>query len=449
MPNPDADAESGINALIPRFVMFILDNLICAGHRAFIVGGAVRDICLCRPVTDWDVATSASSAEIKSIFRNVRRFDLKKGTVTLVHAGRHFDVTPFRGPANRLRDDLERRDFTMNAMALDVAGGRIVDYRNGRKDIGRARIRATGNPESRFREDPLRILRAVRFASELGFRIHTETLDAMTRMTGLLKNTAPERVREEFMRILLCPKPSAGFSLLRRTGILAVILPELLEGYLKRQNRHHRYTIFRHVMETVDRTPPIAVQRLTALFHDIAKPRVRQKVNGMWHFRGHEAAGAEMTVEIMRRLRFSRERIRQVSNLVRHHGIDYDPVWTDGAVRRLIRRVGPEQIGDLLDFRHADILAHGLHRGKIRLLNELRERVRGLSDPRTGSSLPRLAVNGKNVMEILGIPPGPEVGRILNDLFEKITDDPGLNTKAGLTAALERMKTRIQTGIRP
>ena len=441
MPNPDTDAGSELKALVPEFVMFILNRLTRAGYPAFIVGGALRDACLSRPVTDWDIATSAPSEDIKKIFRDISRFSLKQGNVTLLDSGQHFHVTPFRGPTACIRDDLERRDFTMNAMAYNAEKDELLDYWDGRKDMARNLVRATGRPESRFREDPLRILRAVRFATELGFRIDAETQDAIVLMAGLLPDIAPERIRDELMKILLTPRPSMGFNLMRKTGLLEPILPEILEGYLKRQNSHHRHTIFRHIMETVDRTAPVPVLRLTALFHDIAKPRVRKKINGAWHFYGHEAASADLAEEIMRRLRFSTAMIRKVSNLIRHHGIGYHSAWTDGAVRRLIRRVGQDNIEDLLNFRQADIMAHGLHNQKTILLKELQIRVTDLSSPPAGTALPELAINGDRVMKILGIPPGPEVGRMLDRLVEKVMDTPELNTEAGLIKTLEHMKT--------
>ena len=205
-----------------------------------------------RPITDWDVTTSASTREIKTIFSDVKFFALKHGIVTLVHSKQHFDVTPFRGKFGSLEEDLARRDFTINAMAFDPEKTDIIDPFNGQMDIQSKQIRAVGNPKVRFQEDPLRLLRAVRLATELKFKIEVATLETMPYMADLLQKVATERIREEFTKILMSPKPSTGFDLMRRTGLLKHFLPELLEGYRKTQNTHHRYTIYRHIQPEVD-----------------------------------------------------------------------------------------------------------------------------------------------------------------------------------------------------
>jgi tRNA nucleotidyltransferase (CCA-adding enzyme) len=441
MPNLSDCSSPGLKPLIPRFVTFILNRLKNAGHQAYIVGGAVRDACLFRGLTDWDVATSAQPEDIKALFRDIRLFTLKQGTVTLVNSGDHFEVTSFRGIKNHIKDDLAHRDLTINAMAYDAEKDEILDPYGGRKDMARKLIKATGDPETRFREDPLRLLRAVRLAAELRFGIDTGTRDAITRMACQLSTVPPERIREELMKMLMSPRPSIGFKMMRETGLLKNFLPELLEGYLKRQNAHHRYTIFKHIMETIDSVRPVPVLRLTALLHDIAKPRIREKIGGKWRFFGHAEASAVLSEEIMGRLRFSSNIIKKVTSLIRYHMIDYHSGWSDGAVRRLIRRVGQDQIMDLLDFRKADILAHGLHHQEVNLLTELRERVENLSNNQMVTKSRDLAINGHKVMEILRISPGPEVGNILKRLVETVTDNPELNTEEGLVATLDQRKT--------
>ena len=224
--------------------------------------------------------------------------------------------------------------------------------------------------------------------------------------------------------------------MMRRTGLLKVFLPELLEGYLKRQNRYHRYTIYRHIMETIDQVDPNPVLRLTALFHDIAKPRCREKVEGQWRFLGHVEASSGLAGEIMGRLRFGNEITKQVTHLIAHHIIDYGPQWSDGAVRRFVRRVGPDNWEYLIAFRRADLKAHGMGGEGLRLLEALeervREQVRGTLTERTQD----LAIDGHKVMEVLGISPGPEVGRALEKLLEAVTDHPERNTEAGLVEML-------------
>ena len=361
--------------------MTIIERLHDSGYQSYIVGGMVRDISLKRPVTDWDVATAAHPEKIRSIFRDVRNFSLRHDTVTLVDGAHHYEVTTFRGSegfGHTIEEDLAYRDFTINAMAYDPDRKTILDPHGGKKDILRKLVRSVGDPKDRFQEDPLRLLRAVRLAAELKFKIEQRTLESLSMMAGYLAYVAQERISDELMKILMSPKPSVGFNLMVRTGILKAFLPELLEGYRKRQNRHHRYTIFRHIMETVDRVEPDTILRLTALFHDIAKPRVRKKIKGEWRFLRHEEASATLTGEIMERLRFSKRLMRHVVNLVEHHMIWYDSEWSNGAVSRLIRRVGPDNIDRLLSFRRADLIAHVLKNNQMDLLTKLEKMIEDL-----------------------------------------------------------------------
>ena len=423
---------------IPEFVIFILNRLRSADHQAYIVGGAVRDAFLKRTITDWDVATSAPRDKIRTIFWDTKQFALKHDTVTLVHKDHHFEVTTFRGEEKGLLSDLSHRDFTINAMAFGLNNDQVIDPYGGESDIDKRVIRAVGNPEARFREDPLRLLRGIRFATELRFRIDERTIRGLGSIASLLSSVAPERIREELMKILVAPKPSRTFNIMVRTGLLKEFLPELLEGYLKRQNQYHRYTIFKHILETVDHVRPEPVLRLTALLHDIAKPRTRIKREGKWSFYGHEKESALLAEEILNRLKFSKEVIKKVTNLIQHHMIGYDSGWSDGAVRRLIRRVGAEQINDLLVFRRADLLAHGLTDQKFELTSELEMRVNEQIRHKAPIRRQDLAVDGNVVMEITGLSPGSEVRRTLTHLNEKVLDHPELNNREDLVALLRR-----------
>ena len=426
---------------IPEVVRSILQRLKAAGHQAYIVGGAVRDAFLKRTITDWDVATSAPKDEIRTIFWDTKQFALKHDTVTLVHTDQQFEITTFRGEEKGLLSDLSHRDFTLNAMAFAPDNDKIIDPHGGESDIGKKVIRAVGDPEARFREDPLRLLRGVRLATELQFRIEESTLRGFGSMAPLLAYVAPERIREELMKILATPRPSRAFNIMVRTGLLETFLPELLEGYLKRQNQYHRYTIFKHILETVDRVRPEPILRLTALLHDIAKPRARIKRDGRWSFYGHEKESALLAEEILNRLMFSNEVIKKVVNLIQHHMIGYNSGWSDAAIRRLIRRVGTGQINDLLVFRRADLLAHGLIDQDFGLSMELEMRVNEQIRHKVPTGLQDLAVDGNIVMEITGLSPGPEVGRVLGGLNEKVLDHPELNTREDLAALLKDMKT--------
>jgi len=447
---------------VPEFVVFIINKLETAGHQAYIVGGAVRDFCLERPILDWDIATSAPSKDIRGIFHDTNHFALKHDTVTLVDSGHHFEVTTFRGDRNSLHKDLAHRDFTFNAMSFNMSTGEIIDPNGGEQDIARKLVRTVGSPRARFREDPLRLLRAVRFATELGFKIHGKTFKGLINPAPSLDSVSPERIREELIRILMSPKPSTGFNLLVRTGLLRQFLPELLEGYRKRQNACHRFTIFKHIIQTVEMVKPTLILRLTALLHDVAKPRVRKKVDGKWIFHGHENTSSILAGEIMHRLKFSRNIINKVTNLIRNHMVGYDSSWSDAAVRRLIRRAGPEDIMDLIALHRADILAHGFlpssvskrqkfssgmnKPDKLNLLYELEQRVKDQINSAMPTRTRDLAIDGNMVMEILGLSPGPEVGNILSCLMEKIIDHPLLNNKKQLTAILEN---RPEIGLSP
>lgn len=439
---------------IPETVMMIVERLRSRGYDAFVVGGAVRDLVMGRPVTDWDVATSARKDKIITLFRDMRHFHLKHETVTLVLADRTCEVTPFRGggknEASNLEADLSHRDFTINAMAFDPEHGKLYDPFEGRNDIRRRQVRAVGEPEERFREDPLRMLRSVRLAAELGFAIDPATFLAVSHMAEQIQQVAAERIREELMKILLSPKPSSGFNLMRRSGLLREILPELAEGVGRWQNRrHHRYTIFRHVMETLDRVDPEPVLRLTALLHDIAKPRMRKKVDGRFHFHGHEEASGQLARQVMVRLRFSNETTDRVTHLVANHMRDqgYDSGWSDGAVRRLLRDVGEKNIEPFLAFRKADLLAHGMGEQETAGLRELQSRIALCKGTGLPQQVRELAIGGHRVMEILDIPPGPEVGRVLGLLMERVLDEPDLNTEPCLSTVLKAMKSSEKTGV--
>jgi tRNA nucleotidyltransferase/poly(A) polymerase len=427
---------------IPEFLMNAIRRLHAAGFEAYVVGGAIRDTLLNRPLMDWDLATSASPPEIKYIFHDIRNFSLKHETVTLVDSECLYEITTMRGAgkSHNIRQDLGHRDFTINAMAYNVVKKEIIDPFRGREDIKSKIIRAVESPNKRFMEDPIRLLRCVRFAVELGFTIEKETMNSICRSSPSLALAAKERIRDELMKILLSERPSSGFSLLRRSGLLKEFLPELLEGFLKQQNHHHKYTIYRHTMETIDMVEPDPVLRLVALFHDIAKPRVRRKINGEFRFYGHAEKSAILAGEIMRRLRFSKDMIIKVTRLVSLHMINYDSEWSDGAIRRLVRRAGMDLSDRLISFRRADLLAHGHKDKKPDLLAELEERIGRLRDVRVANDLSTLAVDGGIVMDSLGIPPGPDVGRALNMLLEKVTDQPDLNTKEALIGILKEMK---------
>jgi tRNA nucleotidyltransferase/poly(A) polymerase len=373
-----------------------------------------------RPATDWDVTTSASPQEIRAVFERLRSFSLKHETVTLVHRGRHYEVTTFRGPKRTLEDDLQHRDFTINAMAYDMRKSAVIDPWGGRRAIGKRVVRGVVSPEDRFREDPLRLIRAVRFAVELGFRIEEKTSRAISSMTETITTVAPERIRDEMIRILVCENPSQGLHLLRKTGLLGWILPELVDvGKAKRR--------------VVDQVAPEPVLRLSALFCAVAQSASQ----------GHGTKRDMAAKSIMARLCFSKSMIRQVAKLVEEERVlaGYHSSWRDGDLRRFIRRVGAENLETLLALRKANLasLAKGAQE-PLRRLKEVQSRIRGLIKMPLVRGMQDLAIDGSKVMEITGLSQGPEVGRILAHFSEELMDHPEWNTRRKLVAMLKKMK---------
>jgi poly(A) polymerase/tRNA nucleotidyltransferase (CCA-adding enzyme) len=288
------------------------------------------------------------------------------------------------------------------------------------------------------------MMRAIRFSLQLGYSIEPQTLIAISSMAQAIDRVAKERLRDELLRILLVSKPSAGFNLMRRTGLLKRILPELLEGYRKRQNNYHKYTIYRHTMETVDSIDidKDPILRLSALFHDIAKPRVRKKVKGRWRFFGHATVSAELTRELMIRLRFSNEWIDRVTHLIAHHMFDYKKELSDRAMRRFIKRVGADNINDIIMLRKADNLAHGWGRDFEKDIEEFKNRINSQIKKSYPLTISDLAVNGHDVMNIVGLQPGPKVGKILNQLLDLVIEKPEYNQRDRLIEILEEMRER-------
>jgi tRNA nucleotidyltransferase (CCA-adding enzyme) len=334
-----------------------------------------------------------------------------------------------------LLQDLSRRDYTVNAMAFDPIEDVLVDPEGGLADLDARTLRTVGDPDRRFEEDGLRPVRGIRLAAVLEFTLVPEALAAMARARRRVAGVARERIREELMKLLAAPRPSVGFELLRETGLLDLIVPELLEGVGMEQNRHHAYTVYEHTLRTLDAAPrekPLV--RLAALLHDVAKPRTRREVDGEGTFYDHQNVGAAMSDAILERLRFSRSDRNRVTRLVREHMFHYTPEWSDAAVRRFLRRVGLDTVEDLFALRRADDHAHGTGRDPRPALAELGERIQAVRAREEALSVDDLAVGGGDVMAVLGCEPGPKVGRVLNDLLEQVLEDPGLNTRERLLA---------------
>ena len=442
---------------IPGAVREFASVFHAAGFQCHLVGGAVRDILLGRAHTDFDVATDARPEQVIPLFRRVIPTGIKHGTVTVHFRGTTFEVTTFRTEADyrdgrrpdsvtfapSILDDLSRRDFTINAIAYDVSRDRMEDPHDGRGDLRRGIIRAIGDPAERFREDGLRPLRACRFAAQLGFQVEEATRRAIPGSLDILAKVSAERVRDEILKILETPVPSVGLLLMDETGILRVVLPELTEGHGIEQGSFHCYDVFHHSLYACDAAPKDSpVLRLAALLHDVGKPRTRgRSPEGRPTFYGHEKLSAEMAAEILERLKLPHVVIKDVTHLVRQHMFNYQEEWTDAAVRRLVARVGEDSIQPLIELRRADqkgmCRENALHFPQG--LSEFAARVDAVLASGRALTLSRLAVDGRDIMSALGLPPGPQVGIILNELLASVLEDPELNEREKLLEIAAKM----------
>ncbi|MES1165610.1 MAG: HD domain-containing protein [Verrucomicrobiota bacterium] len=444
---------------IPDDVRGVCARLHAVGHEAHLVGGGIRDLLLDRPPADFDVATDAHPQQVLGLFgaRYAIPTGLQHGTVTvLTETKRHVEVTTFRGEGayvdgrrpssvvyvGSLQEDLSRRDFTMNAIGYDPISDALTDPFGGRADLVRRLVRAVGDPETRFREDGLRPMRAVRQATQLGFAIDPPTLRAIPATLEVFRKVSAERVRDEMLKMLVAPRPSIGIELMRETDLLAEVLPELLEGVGVTQNRFHKHDVYAHTLAVVDATAGDAITRLGALLHDVGKPRARQPREGApgeFSFFKHEYVGAEMADTICRRWKLSNADRERVVALVHHHMFFYTSDWTDGTVRRFVRRVGPEVLPALFALREGDIVGRGRGEDPEGEIGELRRRIDAVSAEDAAMRVGDLAIDGRDVMRILGCAPGREIGVLLERLLERVLDEPRLNTADDLERLLKEL----------
>lgn len=432
-------------ASVPEGARRIAAALAGSGRRAYLVGGSLRDLLLGRPVNDWDIATDAHPGEVMRLFPGAAPTGIAHGTVTVSAAGDAFEVTTLRregdySDARRpdevvfvddVRLDLARRDFTVNALAADLATGALIDPWGGVSDLESRTLRAVGEARARFLEDALRPLRAARFACQLEFDLDLATRAALSlpEIHERFRRLAQERVRDELLKILGAPRPSTGLEILRESGLLRLFLPELDACHGAPQNEYHRFDVYDHTLAVIDAAPAEKpVVRLAALFHDIAKPRTREVRDVRVTFYGHQNLGAEIAEEVMTRLRFPNELRDRAAHLVRHHMFDYHRGWTEAGVRRFVRRIGLEAVADLFDLRIADVVGKGMGGDPV-ALEELRLRIEGVLARRDALSVRDLAVDGRDVMAVGQMPPGPAVGRLLERLLERVLADPSLNRR--------------------
>ncbi|HWV39263.1 MAG TPA: HD domain-containing protein [Vulgatibacter sp.] len=437
----------------PPALRRVLAGLRGAGYEAFLVGGAVRDLACGAPsgALEFDLATDAHPDRVAALFGRVVDTGISHGTVTVVEDGQAFEVTTYRGrrpergaPLPRdvgtMEEDLSKRDFTINAMAYDPMDRRLLDLHGGRRDLAAGVVRAVGDPDERFAEDPLRTMRACRFAARFGFRVDRATRRAIPRHLEAFRDVAVERIQGELSKILVSAHPRYGIELLRGTGLLRVILPELLEGLGMRQNRWHRYDVYHHVLHAVQAARPDLVVRLATLLHDVSKPATAapsDKAPGEFTFYSHEVDGARRAREIGERLRFPAKVIDEVALLVREHQFVYTDEWSDAAVRRMLARVGEERFDALLAVREADIRGRGIAVEEgLENLAALERRVAALRSERPALRIRDLALDGRDVMRILGLGPSPLVGEALQHLLGEVLESPEANTPESLEARL-------------
>lgn len=440
----------------PRELFDFAQVLHAAGKACFLVGGAVRDYLLGREVNDFDAATDARPEEIVRSYKRVIPTGIKHGTVTVLFKGLEIEVTTFRTEseyadgrhpdkvefASTIEEDLSRRDFTINAMAFDLATRLLLDPHGGREDLGRRLVRAVGDPIERFREDGLRPLRAVRFAAQLGFNLEAATLAAIRPSIDRFRLVSAERVRDELQKILLSPLPSRALRLLEETGLLEAISPELAVCRGVDQRGMHVFDVLDHLFASVDAAPPELVLRLAAILHDIGKPEAKEeKPGGDPTFYRHEEYSARVAEELLKRLRFPNALVDEVAHLVSCHMFSYDESWSDAAVRRFIARVGTDSIDRLFDLRLADGTAITGVPADPRSLDPLRERIEAILAAKEAFGIADLAVKGGDLMAI-GIPSGPQMGALLRELLETVIDDPSLNERGRLLEIAERLKPK-------
>jgi tRNA nucleotidyltransferase (CCA-adding enzyme) len=437
-------------------VLEICKELRNAGERAWVVGGCVRDTLRGERVNDWDIATTALPEKVKKTFPRVIPTGIDHGTVTVLWKGQGYELTTLRGEGlytdgrrpdhvvfvGDIDQDLARRDFTVNAIAYDPVDGHLADPFGGLDDMRNKVLRAVGDPGERFSEDGLRILRGARFVATLEFELEPETEAAFRGALDTFRKVSPERVREEWLKTMKARHPSRGFEVMRRTGILEVTYPELLEQVGCEQNKWHAYDVWGHTMRVLDESEGGPIERVAALLHDVAKPRTRafsDKTND-WTFYHHEKVGADMAEQWLRAYRFSNQERELVTGLVRNHLICYTPDWSDAAVRRFMKRVGRDQLDPLFRLGEADALGKGRDvEAELELLSELRSRVEHQAEQGGALSASDLAIGGNDLVPMLDGGAGPAVGRILRALLDRVIEDPSLNTRDKLMPIAEEL----------
>jgi tRNA nucleotidyltransferase (CCA-adding enzyme) len=443
---------------VPAEVRELCVRLREGGFRSWIVGGCVRDQLLAELEAkesssqgDWDIATSARPEQVQKLFRRVIPTGIQHGTVTVLAPNGSYEVTTLRGETSYsdgrrpdavyfvddIKDDLARRDFTINAIAYDVLDDKLIDPFDGMLDLRARTLRAVGDPAVRFAEDGLRVLRAARFVATLEVELDPATERAIVPSLDSYRKVSAERVRDEWLKATKASKPSRAFEVMKDHGLLAISAPELLESVGCAQNRYHAYDVWGHAMHCLDNCPKSPILRMAGLLHDVGKPRSRAFSDKTcdYTFYEHERIGAEMAGPLLDRLRFSNDERAHIVALVRHHLVCYDETWSDAAVRRWIRRVSPELVDDLYALNEADVRAKGRDASiDLEHIAQLKAHVAQVIAQGAAFNVKDLAIDGRVLISELGAKPGPDIGRVLRTLLEEVVDDPARNTREALVA---------------
>lgn len=433
---------------MPASVQNILDKFEKSGYEIYIVGGAVRDVLMGRLVSDWDFTTNAKPEEILKVIPE-GFYDNQFGTVGLVAEGfkKPFEITTYRTEqgysdarhpdkiswGKTLKEDLSRRDFTINSLALDK-DLKVIDLYNGQKDIEAKLIRAVRDPNERFNEDALRMMRGVRIAGEIGFTIEKETFEAIKKNSALINKIAKERVKDELFKLLASPNPYEGMILFKDSGLMAEILPEMEKCFgveQKSPGRHHIYDVGTHLLMSLKNCKSEdPITRFATLIHDIGKPQTYKKLGtGVITFYNHEMVSTRIAENIADRLRFSKKEKDKFVTLVRWHQFTVDEHQTDAAIRRVLRNVGLENMEDMLALRVGDRLGGGARETSWRL-EEFKKRL--IEVQKEPFSVRDLKIDGNDVMKELKLKPGPKVGEILEKLFNEVVEKKVENKKEEL-----------------
>ena len=472
--------ESTITLTLPQYVLDIASVLTQHGFKAYLVGGALRDTLLNQKTQDYDLATNALVSDLLQLFPNAKEVGAAFGTVVIPvwndKKKKHVtvEVTTFRSEGeykdfrhpskvefiNDIYEDLKRRDFTINAMAADLnptayqvlrrfpktqkvtINTTLIDPFNGLKDLKNKLIKAVGNPLERFKEDPVRTLRACRFKAQLEFTIHPKTLQAIPQVLDLMQFISKERIQSELVKLLTqADKPSIGIECMRKTGLLRFVIPELLDCVGVKQPIGHAHDVYWHLLYTTDKAPKKLEVRLAALLHDIAKPHTAMP-NG--HFYGHDTLSAKMAEKILKRLKFSNQIIKKVVTLIKWHMFYYPNYikefkvknppskWSDAAVRRFIQRVGAENLQDLFTLRIADATSNPKATNPYPEINALKKHIEKVMQEDLALKVTDLAINGNDLIKELNLKPGPVIGDTLRYLLDKVIENPKLNNRQDL-----------------